>query len=47
MASSAGLTPTPETDPEFAGAAPHPDNRVIRERQKNATRRRKLKGPAK
>jgi hypothetical protein len=47
MASSAGLTPTPEADPEFADAPPHPDNRVIRERQKNATRRRKLKGPAK
>jgi hypothetical protein len=47
MASSAGVTPTPEADPEVAGAPPHPDNRVTRERQKNATRRRKTQRPSK
>jgi hypothetical protein len=47
MASGAMLPPTPEADPEVAGAPPHPDNRVTRERQKNTTRRKKLKGPAK
>src|SRR5258708_25249654 len=46
MASGAALPPAPEADPEFAGAPPHPESRV-RRRQKDTTRRKKLKGPAK
>jgi hypothetical protein len=46
MASGFALPPVPEAVPEFAGAAPHPESRV-RRRQKDKTRRRKLKGPAK
>jgi hypothetical protein len=45
MASGFALPPAPEADPEFAGAAPHPESRV-RRRQKDTTRRKKLKGPA-
>jgi hypothetical protein len=46
MASGFALLPTPEAEPEFAGAAPHPESRV-RRRQKDTTRRKKPKGPAK
>jgi hypothetical protein len=44
MASGAALPPAPEADPEFAGAPPHPEIRV--RRQKNTTRRKELKGQA-
>src|SRR5580658_5411168 len=36
--------PAPEGDPELTGAPPHPESRV-RRRQKDKTRRTKLKGP--
>jgi len=37
------LPPTPEDDPEVAGAEAHPESR-IRRRQKDAPRRKKPKG---
>ena len=46
MASGFALPPAPEAVPEFAGAPPHPDSRVTK-RQKDTTRRRNPKGPAK
>jgi hypothetical protein len=45
MASGAAVPPTPEADPEVAGTPPQPERRV-RRRQKEKTRRKKLKGPA-
>jgi hypothetical protein len=45
MASGFALPPAPEAVPEFAGAAPHPESRV-RRRQKDKTRRKKPRGPA-
>jgi hypothetical protein len=45
MASGVAVPPTPVADPDVAGAPPHPERRV-RKRQKEKTRRKKLKGPA-
>jgi hypothetical protein len=46
IANGAAGPPAPEAVPEFAGAPPHPESRV-RRRQKDKTRRKKLKGQAK
>jgi hypothetical protein len=45
IASGAAVPPTPVADPDVAGAPPHPERRV-RRRQREKTRRKKLKGPA-
>ena len=45
IASGEAVPPTPEADPEFVGAPPHPE-RKVRNRQEEETRRKKLTGPA-